>query len=107
MAVTLLTDAEFQDWLQKHPKVIVKFFANWCGNCKLIAGDFRKLSENPEFQNISFVDINAEENPITRKLAGVSNLPFIAVFLNGNLLEGCATSNVQYIKNLASNLQSQ
>ena len=106
MAVEKLTDAEFGTWIAEHPKVVVKFFANWCGNCKLIAGDFRKLSENPEYQDFSFTEVNAQENPETRKLAEVNNLPFIAVFVDGKLAEGHATSNMQFVKSLVSQYQA-
>jgi thioredoxin-like negative regulator of GroEL len=36
--------------------------------------------------------VNAEDNPVARRLGGVDNLPFFAVFKNGKLVEGVATS---------------
>ncbi len=41
---------------------------------------------------MTFLDVNAEENPETRKVAGVDSLPYFAVFKGGKLLEGAATS---------------
>jgi hypothetical protein len=41
---------------------------------------------------VVFLDVNAEDNPVARKLGGVDNLPFFAVFKNGELVEGVATS---------------
>jgi thiol-disulfide isomerase/thioredoxin len=102
MSVNKLNDTEFQQILSKEPKVVVKFFADWCGNCKLVAPKFDRLSQ--EVEGVSFIEINAEENPEARKLAGVTNLPFFASFRDGQLVEGVATSRIEYVKEMACGL---
>jgi thiol-disulfide isomerase/thioredoxin len=102
MSVTKLNDTEFQQTLGKDPKVLVKFFADWCGNCKLVSPKFDRLSQDVE--GVSFVEINAEESPEARKLAGVTNLPFFASFRNGQLVEGVATSRIEYVTEMARGL---
>jgi thiol-disulfide isomerase/thioredoxin len=92
MPVINVNDQEFAQQLNDHHKVIVKYYADWCGSCKLFAPKFRRLSEDERFEGITFLDVNAETNEQARKMAGVDNLPFIAVFKNGELLEGMATS---------------
>lgn len=104
MSVEVLNDQNFVAHLESKERVVVKYFANWCGSCKLFAPKFRRLSDSEEYANISFVDVNAEENPEARKLAGVSNLPFFAVFKNGELIEGVATSNEDKVKELLGKL---
>lgn len=104
MSVEVLNDQNFVAHLESKERVVVKYFANWCGSCKLFAPKFRRLSDSEEYTNISFVDVNAEENPEARKLAGVSNLPFFAVFKNGELIEGVATSNEDKVKELLGKL---
>jgi hypothetical protein len=44
------------------------------------------------------LDVNAEENPETRKLAGVSNLPFFATFKNGVLVKADNTSKEESVE---------
>jgi thiol-disulfide isomerase/thioredoxin len=90
--VTIVNDQEFESTLQSNPKVIVKYFANWCGTCKLFSQKYKKLSDKEEFKDVLFIDINAEENPIARKIAGVSNLPFFATFKDGKLVRAEATA---------------
>jgi thiol-disulfide isomerase/thioredoxin len=96
MAVNKLTDADFGGTLSENPKVVVKFFADWCGSCRLIAPKFTRLSDR--YPDVRFVEVNAEENPETRKLAGVTNLPFFATFQGGNLVKGDATSKIESVE---------
>ena len=92
MAVVTVTDAEFKSIINENDKVIVKYFADWCGSCKLFAPKFRRLSENAEYDGVTFIEVNAEENEEARKAAGVNNLPFLATFKNGELHAGKPTS---------------
>lgn len=102
--VTVSNDSQFESQLSTHDKVIVKFYADWCGNCKLFSPKFRRLSEDARFEGILFLDINAEENELARKKAGVNNLPFFAVFKNGALVEGTATSLEEKVVELLNKL---
>lgn len=88
---------EFDALLASHDKVIVKFYADWCGSCKLFAPKFRRLSADERFAGVTFVDINAENDQATRALAGVDNLPFFATFKNGALVEGTATAKEESV----------
>lgn len=104
MSVTVLNDQNFSEFLNINEKVVVKYFANWCGSCKLFAPKFRRLSDNDSYSDITFVDINAEESPNARQVAGVNNLPFFAIFKNGKLIEGVATSNEDKVVELLGKL---
>lgn len=97
MAVIFSSDADFQTQLASNPKVIVKYFADWCGTCKLISPKFKRLSSDERFENVVFLEVNAEESPEARKLASVDNLPFFATFKNGDLVKNAATSKEDLI----------
>jgi thiol-disulfide isomerase/thioredoxin len=103
MALTLATDQNFKQLLQDNSLVLVKYYADWCGNCKLIAPKVRRISEEEQYASIAFVDINAEENPEARKTAGVDNLPFFAAFKNGELVGGSAASKIEFVQELIAN----
>ncbi|MCA1750572.1 MAG: thioredoxin family protein [Cryomorphaceae bacterium] len=104
MAVQQLTDQDFKSTIKSDEKVIVKYFADWCGSCKLIAPKYKRLSDDERFSGITFLDINAEENEEARKAAGVDNLPFFAVFKNGDFVEGSATSKADKVEELLEKL---
>ncbi len=106
MAVQVANDSNFQDVLNANANVIVKYYADWCGSCKLFAPKFRRLSDNEANADVLFVDVNAEESPEARKLAGVDNLPFFAVFKNGKLLEGQSTSKEENVNALIERLKA-
>lgn len=104
MSVQVSTDSDFNSQLETNEKVIVKYFANWCGSCKLFAPKFRRLSDEERFSDVTFLDINAEENEAARKLAGVDNLPFFAIFRNGAFVEGSATNKEENVVGLLNKL---
>ncbi|MFN8310788.1 MAG: thioredoxin family protein [Chitinophagales bacterium] len=104
MAVHSWNDEAFNNQLAKHSKVVVKYYADWCGSCKLFAPKFKRLSNDERFAHITFVEVDAENNPEARKAAQVDNLPFIATFLNGQLVKGEATSKEEVLVNLLETL---
>ncbi len=97
MALIQANDSTFNELLSQNDKVVIKYYADWCGSCKLFAPKFRRLSDDSRFEGVAFLDINAEQNPEARKTAGVNNLPYFAVFKNGELLKGEATSKEENV----------
>lgn len=104
MSVHNITDSDFKASLSGKDKVMVKYYADWCGSCKLIAPKYRRLSEDERYKDIDFLEVNAEVNENARKVAGVDNLPFFAVFKNGEIVEGTATSKVEKVEELLNKL---
>ena len=105
MAVLDANDSNFETILQENEKVVVKYYADWCGNCKLFAPKYKRVSNEENNSQLVFLDVDAEKNPLARKMAGVNNLPFLAVFQNGQLIEGDASRKEEYLRTLIAKIQ--
>ncbi len=100
MAVQLATDADFTQILNDNNRVVVKYFADWCGACKMFAPKYKRVSNEEGYGDVVFLEVNAEHSPEARKAAGVDNLPFLASFKGGALAEGSAASKEEYLRKL-------
>lgn len=104
MAVIEATDENFSDELNTHSNVIVKYYADWCGSCRLFNPKFKRLSGDDRFDGVTFLNVNAEKNENARKAAGVTNLPYFAVFKDGQLLDSVASSKEDVVVDLINKL---
>ncbi|TRX51393.1 thioredoxin [Fulvivirga sp. M361] len=104
MAVEVLDDSNFNATLKNSEKTIVKYYAGWCGSCRLFAPKFKRLSNDERYSDIIFADIDAEKNPDSRSVAGVTNLPFFAVFKGDQLVETVATNKEDVVLDLLNKL---
>lgn len=105
MAVEVLTDDNFQSTIASNNKTIVKYYAGWCGSCRLFAPKFKRLSNDAQFDGINFVDVDAEKSPEARKIAGVTNLPFFAVFEGEELVDAVATNKEDAVLELLNKIK--
>lgn len=84
--------------------VLVQFSASWCGNCRIMKPKFKKLAG--ENENVSFVIVDAEKFPESRKLANVNNLPTFAAFKNGKLVNQVQTNKIDGLIDLLNEVTS-
>ena len=97
-----LNEDTLQDLVSKNEKVIVQFSASWCGNCRIMKPKFKKLAS--EIENLTFVLVDAENSPESRKLANVSNLPTFATFVNGKLVNETQTNKAEVLTELVNEI---
>ena len=100
MPLQAADDSNFQALTEAAPLTVVKYYADWCGSCRLFAPKFKALADKPENGGIAFLDVDAEKATEARRAARVSNLPYVALFRNGQLLEGDFTSKPEYVQEL-------
>lgn len=91
MSVNKVSDDNYKDVLNDNVSV-VKFYADWCGSCRMFAPKFKRISDQDEFSDIQFLEVNAEHNPEIRKTAEVTNLPYFAIYKNGDFVKGVSTA---------------
>ena len=83
MATTAVTDASFKsDVLESDKPVLVDFWADWCGPCKMIAPALEELSEELG-EKVTIAKMDIMENPEVPGSMGVQSIPFLVLFKNG------------------------
>lgn len=84
--IDLIFNEEFSEKVIKSQKlVIVDFFADWCGPCKMLSAVLDKLkAENPD---ISFYKVNVDDNPQLAEQFEVSSIPNVIFFKNGKIVD--------------------
>ena len=95
-----LTDDNLAEVISANETVVVQYMASWCGNCRVMKPKFKKLAT--ENENMTFLLVDAEKNPESRKLANVDNLPTFAAFKNGNLVNQVQTNKFEILKDLVN-----
>ncbi len=104
MEVINANDESFKDILLNQDKIIIKFYASWCGSCRLIAPKFKALATKEAYKDITFVKVDAENNPQLRALAKVNNLPFFATFKDKKLIDATTSSKIDEVEKLVEKL---
>ena len=86
--------------VSENSKVVVQYSATWCGNCRIMKPKFKKLAS--ENENATFIIVDAEKFPESRKLANVSNLPTFATFVDGKFVNQTQTNKFDVLKDLVN-----
>ncbi len=96
--VVYLNDGNFNEALQKYEKLVVDFWAEWCGPCKMLAPIIDSLSTDLKGR-VVFAKLNTDENPIVSQQYDVSSIPTLLLFQNGkqvNRLVGARSKEQLY-----------
>lgn len=83
--VQATSDDKFEsDVLQSESPVLVDFWAEWCGPCKMIAPIVDEVAKTRE--DLNFFKVNVDENPETPAQYGVRGIPSLLLFKGGNVV---------------------
>ncbi|MEO6152160.1 MAG: thioredoxin [Croceibacterium sp.] len=83
MATKNVSDASFQaDVLESETPVLVDFWAEWCGPCKMIGPALEEISDELAGQ-VTIAKMDIMENPEIPGKIGVQSIPFMVLYKNG------------------------
>ena len=84
MATVNITGEKFASTVEDNDIVLVDFWAEWCGPCKMIGPSLEEISEELAGQ-VEIVKLNIDDHPDTPAKYGVRGIPTMLLFKNGEV----------------------
>ena len=85
--VKVITAANFEAEVKNAPgKVLVDFWAEWCGPCRMLSPSVEELSEEYAGK-VSFGKVNVDEEPGLAGMFRITSIPTLIVFKDGQPVE--------------------
>jgi thioredoxin 1 len=81
-----VTDAAFEQEVQGETPVLVDFWAEWCGPCRMVAPVLEQIAAE-QGDKLKIVKLNVDENANTPQKFGITGIPTMILFKDGQPVE--------------------
>jgi len=99
-----ITGKELQEKINNNEKVIVEFWAEWCGPCRMMKPVFERVALNNDTE-VQMYTMDIDQNRDYAQTLGIRSIPAVKVFSNGNVTDTVVgVMNEEKIKSLVNNL---
>ncbi len=89
-----ITDANFEEYLNSGKPMVLDFWAEWCGPCRMVAPIIDELATKYEGQvNIGKMDVDNNNDVVAQ--FGVRNIPTVLFFKNGEMVDKLVGANTK------------
>lgn len=79
-----VTDATFNEVIHRYSLVVIDFWAEWCGPCRMLAPTINDLAKEYSGK-VVFGKLNTDENQETAARFGIMGIPTLLIFKDGEL----------------------
>ena len=102
MEIKELITVNFENVIKAQKLVIVDFYADWCGPCKMLSPVIANMAK--EFPNINFYKVNVDRESILARKMNIQSIPTVMFYKQGQLVnQFTGYKNPQEIKTIISN----
>jgi thioredoxin 1 len=99
-----ITGKELQEKINNKEKVIVEFWAEWCGPCRMMKPVFERVASNNDTE-VQMYTMDIDQNRDYAQTLGIRSIPTVKVFSNGNVTNTVVgVMGEEKIKSLVNNL---
>ncbi len=104
MAAILTSDKHLSERIHSQEKVAVSYFSPLCETCIVLTPQLRKLEQDHAYNDVLFLEINAEENPIAKRSVDFREMPLVTTYHNGEIVQASPVYDIDGITAMIENL---
>ena len=84
MTLRVVSSKDFKELINSNELIVVDFYADWCGPCRMLSPNIEKLSE--EYKNIKFAKVNVDDCSELAQELGITSIPAVFFFKDAKVI---------------------
>lgn len=98
-------DDGLRRYVHDHLKVFAKFTSSNCDTCERLAPPFARFADDAEFEDILFLRLDSDQNPVAKKMMADKIAPFFVAYCQGRLLTCDTLTTEQEVRAMLETLR--